>query len=83
MKLWDLKRGDTFIFADDPKTELIFLKMDGFYAQVRALDPEKNEEMCARYDAGSDFFCISSENNVIPVTPEIFKIVDTEGGTDG
>jgi hypothetical protein len=76
MNLWNLKRGITFVFDDDPKTELIFLGMDGFYAKVRALDPVKNKEMCARYDAGSYFFCIMSEGTVTPKLPEALENLD-------
>jgi hypothetical protein len=71
--LWDLKRGDTFVFPDDPKVELIFLGMDGMYARVRAIDPEINKRMCAQYDAHSDFFAIMSPNAVTLVIPDPFK----------
>jgi hypothetical protein len=73
-KLWELQKGWTFIFDDDPETELLFLGMDGFYAKVKALDPEKHKKLCASYDAGSDFFCIMSDKPVTLKVPEAFKV---------
>lgn len=72
--LWDLSRGDTFVFPDDPKVELLFLGMDGMYARVKAMDPEINKRMCANYDAHSDFFAIMSPSPVRLVVPEAFRV---------
>jgi hypothetical protein len=72
INLWHLRRGDTFVFDDDPETELVFLGMDGPYAKVRALDPERNRKLCAQYDAHSDFFAIMSDGLIRKVIPKCF-----------
>jgi hypothetical protein len=80
MNLWNLKKGDVFVFDDDPDTQLLFLGWDGMYCKVQALDPEKNKEMCARYDAHSDFFALISWAPLHCVVPECFAAEQPEGG---
>lgn len=81
MNLWELKRGMTFVFDDEPDKELIFLGMDGMYAKVRALDPEINKELCARYDANRrDFFCIMCTGTVTVRLPEVLKDLGKPNG---
>jgi hypothetical protein len=72
--LWDLQRGDTFEFVDQPGVEMLFLGADGMYFKVRALDPDINKAMCARYDAHSDFFAIITVGEVVKIVPKCFEV---------
>jgi hypothetical protein len=67
LNLWDLNKGDHFVFEDQLSVELIFLGMDGMYAKVRAVSETINWVMCKQYDANSDFFAIMTHGNVIKV----------------
>jgi hypothetical protein len=57
-------------YAEDGLGELEFIKVDGMYAQVQAVDEEINERMSKSYDADANFFCISAGVEVIPTTED-------------
>ena len=82
--LWDLKKDSVFLFEDRPNEPMRFLGMDGMYAKAQALDPKLNKELCAQYDARSDFFAVITWVPVILLDPVTLKpLVKEETATTG